>query len=171
MTDTITIEGREYTWTVEYDCDIGAPWGEHDGHGPVTEWTTRPKGPGERVLAEDRGSYRYYDYAEACRIAKRDGWSTTGIRKRQAAGEVFTPKQIAAEAAAADFNYLRGWCNDEWCWAGVVVTSEDDETDSLWGIESDAFGYHETVAQELAEELHARYLERRAQACLSAYVG
>ena len=89
MTDTITIEGREYTWTVEYDCDIGAPWGKHDGHGPVTEWTTRPKGPGERVLAEDRGSYRYYDYAEACRIAKRDGnrAAEDGKNKRGVGGD------------------------------------------------------------------------------------
>lgn len=56
------------------DCS-GSPWDNEDGHGPVTDWTTRAKRPSERVLiGERRGHNRYYDFAEACRIALRDGW-------------------------------------------------------------------------------------------------
>lgn len=29
--------------TIEQDCDHGAPWEECDGHGEVSDWTTRDK--------------------------------------------------------------------------------------------------------------------------------
>ncbi|MEO5867231.1 MAG: hypothetical protein ABIS14_12735 [Sphingomonas sp.] len=69
------------------------PWQNEDGHGPVSEWRSaenwhdgaRPiKAPGELVLHEDghgrRASFRLYDYAEACRIALRDGWGVSPYR-------------------------------------------------------------------------------------------
>lgn len=62
-----------------------------DGHGPVTAWTTRSKHPGELVINKDRGRARYYDFAEACRIARRDGWDAepynagTETKRQQAA--------------------------------------------------------------------------------------
>ena len=74
MNDTITINGRSYTVEIESDYDQTAPWDNEDGHGPVSDWTRSAKEPGQMVLNEDHGSYRYYDFAEACRIAKRDGW-------------------------------------------------------------------------------------------------
>ena len=60
--------------TIEHDSGHGAPWEECDGHGPVSDWTTRAKRPGELVLCSDGSHKRYYDFAEACRIARRDGW-------------------------------------------------------------------------------------------------
>lgn len=68
------IDGRRFRATAPRDDHMGAPWEEHDGHGPVSEWTSRDKAPGELVLAEGRHSKRFYDFAEACRIARRDGW-------------------------------------------------------------------------------------------------
>lgn len=65
----LTVKAR-----IEYDEDMGPPWKEHDGHGPVSEWTSRSKRPGERVLCEDRGSKRYYDWQAAIQQAKDDGW-------------------------------------------------------------------------------------------------
>lgn len=74
-TDAVELkDGYSVRVHVDYDQDMGAPWEEHDGHGPVSEWTTRDKLPGERVLATDRNHRRYYDFAEACKIARRDGW-------------------------------------------------------------------------------------------------
>lgn len=73
-TSTVERDGYVVTATVVRDDDMGAPWENEDGHGPVSRWTSRPKRPGERVLNVDRGSYRYYDFAEAVKIAKRDGW-------------------------------------------------------------------------------------------------
>src|SRR5690606_5719725 len=72
--DNITLNGLTFSVSLEYDYVHRAPWEECDGHGPVSDWTSRDKLPGERVLRHDRGSYRYYDVAEATRIAKRDGW-------------------------------------------------------------------------------------------------
>lgn len=67
-------DGRAFARATVPDEDHGAPWEEEDGHGPVSEWTARAKLPGELVLCEDHGCRRYYDFAAACRIARRDSW-------------------------------------------------------------------------------------------------
>lgn len=67
-----TVEG--FTLTIEHDELHCAPWENEDGHGPVSDWTTRAKRPGELILSSARGRHCYYDFAEACRIACRDGW-------------------------------------------------------------------------------------------------
>jgi len=75
--DTITceVDGFKATATLHHDDGSEAPWDSECGHGPVSDWTSRSKAPGERVLCEDRrGRRRYYDFAEAVAIAKRDGW-------------------------------------------------------------------------------------------------
>ena len=158
-----TIEYRRSTFLVEImdDSDHGTPWENEDGHGTVTDWTTRDKAPGELILNEDRGRKRFYDFAEACRTARADGWNA---KPYDVPGE--TPRQRAAKAARADFERLRDWCLDRWQYVGVVVTRLDrhgnpmrHERDSLWGIESDAGDYLETVAAELAANINA---ERRA---------
>lgn len=71
---TVDHDGFTFTLSLEHDSDHGAPWDEECGHGPVSDWTTRDKLPGELVLNDDGRSKRYYDFAEACRIARRDGW-------------------------------------------------------------------------------------------------
>lgn len=126
--DTIEIDGRDFAVTIDRD-DIGEPWEWEDGHGPVSDWTMRDKAPGEMVLAEDRGFRRYYDFAEACVIARRDGWGSPND-----AG--MTARQKAAKAALADYEYLRAWCNDDWQYS--VVTVEDTVTgfyECLGGVE------------------------------------
>ena len=67
-------DGVAFRARTEYDEHHGTPWENEDGHGAVSDWTRRKKLPGEIVLAEDRGSYRYYDYAEACKIARKEAW-------------------------------------------------------------------------------------------------
>lgn len=66
--------GTSYSVRIEHDHDYGAPWDNEDGHGPVSDWTTRAKRPGEMVLSESYGKKRFYNFAEACRIARRDRW-------------------------------------------------------------------------------------------------
>lgn len=154
--DTIERDGFTLRARIEHDSDTRAPWEEHDGHGPVSGWRKDGKRPGELVLAEMRGGYepprrRFYDFAEACRIARRDGWDAAPY---DVPGE--TPRQRAAKAAMANYNRLRGWCDDSWNWCGVVVTASragvELGTASLWGIESDAGAYLVEVANELAGE-------------------
>lgn len=168
---------------IEHDSDHGAPWDECDGHGPVSEWTRRAKRPGEFVLNRDRDSFRYYDFQEACRIARRDRWGVSPYRmdmEQGANGLVrcnaqwfdsrnnmeciatgwhdcpnaaraqayalhrasMSPREYAARAAMSDYQFLRDWCNDEWCYIGLVITVTHTESgtelgsDSIWGIES-----------------------------------
>ena len=155
--DTITIDGLTFRVSVKHDEGMGAPWKEHDGHGIVSEWTARGKAPGERVLAHDGASYRYYDYQGTLARAAKDGW---GIAPDEAAG--LTKRQITARAVDSDYERMRAWCADEWDWVYVCVTLLDTdgaptkERESCGGIESDAGEYLDEIARELAGEIIAR---------------
>lgn len=146
------VAGITYTARLELDVDHGAPWEEENGHGPVSEWTNRPKKPGERILNEDRGSYRYYDFTEAMEIAKRDGWDAEPF------GEG-TPGQRAARAVEADFNALRAWCRDEWHYATIIISAEiseyelDEYAASLGGIAINYPGSDNSYLREAANEI------------------
>ena len=103
------------------------PLGEHDGHGPVSEWTSRDKRPGERLLCSDRSSKRFYNFAEATRIAKRDGWGLhpDAIAKLAAGMGRQPTRKNRGGCRENDFEHLRAWANDEWHWIGVIVTLAD----------------------------------------------
>lgn len=147
---TIKHDGFTITARIEQDDITESLWDREGGHGEVSEWTRRDKKAGEMVLNSDMGSYRYYDYAGAVKIALRDGW---GIANPP---EGATKRQIAALAAREDFERFRRWCNGDWSYVGVVVTVSargvDLGTASLWGIESDAGDYLLEVANELLPE-------------------
>lgn len=76
--DTFEVDGNTFKVTFPYDEFFRTPWEEDDGHGPVREagrigYHGRPhKAPGEMLL----GDHWVYDFAEACKIARRDGWGT-----------------------------------------------------------------------------------------------
>ncbi len=158
MRDTIEHAGRTFAVRLEHDDVRGPPWNREDGHGPVSDWKrarshrhgTFVKSPGEMILHEDCGSFRTYDFQEACRIARRDGWGdverlpgwNAATFRKMFPGD--TPARHRSPRAYADFDRLRRWCNGDWHYVGVVVTlldeegDETDEVESLWGIESDA---------------------------------
>lgn len=150
--DTFEHNGRTFKVSIEHDSDHEFPWEDGDGQGIVSEWTTRSKLPGERILSQDRQSYRYYDIEATMKKAIEEGWNAPpydeGIKK-----------QKAARAVEVNFEWMRRWCNDQWEYVGVVVTlldeegEETDQTASLWGIESDDNQHIEEVAKELADEL------------------
>lgn len=150
--DTFQHEGLTFTFRIERDDSMGEPWKEHDGHGPVSDWTSRDKCPGEMLLNSDHhGMKRFYDFAAAVAMAKREGWNA---KPYDVPGE--TRGQRAHKAAMADFRRLAEWCNDQWEWVGVIVTCDDlpgVPSESLWGIESDAGECLETVARELAGQI------------------
>lgn len=153
-------DGVTFTVQIVPDDTQETPWDREDGHGPVSEWRNHgyngyaSKEPGERPLCRDRNATRFYNMAEAVRIARRDGWSTAPF------DTVETPGQRAARAAEADYQRLRAWCDDEWYYVGVMVMATDDNGEeigsaSLWGIESDASEYLAEVANELVSEINA----------------
>lgn len=141
-----------------YDDHMGPPWKEHDGHGPVSNWTTRDKRPGERVLCSDRHSKRYYDFAEAVRIARRDGWGLASEHVEQLTaklGRPLTKGEIAVASVEHDFEHLQDWCEDRWHWIGVCVdifNAEDEEvySDSVWGV-ADIDDYWKTLVLEFIQ--------------------
>lgn len=159
---TMDYRGHRFTVEVEPDDSMQEPWKEHDGHGPVSEWTSRNKAPGERVLISDRGRrHLFYDYAAAVRIARKDGWGDAR-KLASALGREPSSGELAAWAADEDFKYLRAWCRDEWRWVGVIVKL-GKHSESLWGIDGDHGDYLMEVARELADQiLHAVAAEQAA---------
>jgi hypothetical protein len=177
--DTIeaTHNGFRFVATVHRDSDMGAPWDEHDGYGPISDWTRRDKLPGELILGADGALHRFYDFAEACRIALKDGWSS---KPYDISGE--TKRQKAARAARHDFDMLRAWCNDDWAYCGIAVQvfgPDDEELTgeydfALWGVEMNYPGsdnsYLMEVVNDLASEAIASHVLpiQQAQATVAA---
>ncbi len=152
--ETIEHNGDKFTVQIFPDYNHGAPWEEEDGHGPVSDWTTRNKTPGELILVQDGPHKKFYDFQEACKIARRDGWDSSPLNTGQE-----TKRQQAAKAARANFEHLRRYAEGQWNYVGVIVekicpccNTPSGETQSLWGIESFADDYLDEVAQELVEE-------------------
>lgn len=170
--DVVEVDGFEVTARLEADDSCDTPWEREDGHGPVSEWTTRDKRPGERVLSSDRSSKRYYDVQEAIAIAKRDGWDAKPYGGTKGAK--------AVRAVEADFERLRQWCADEWRYVGVVLTVSkggvtlNDHAASVWGIEDNTTDYLVEVANELLDEAVEAGRTAAAKVCDcsdAAYVG
>jgi len=138
MVDTFEYKGHTFRIDERSDDCMGAPWEECDWHGPVSEWTTRNKLPGELVLISNRRGRRYYNFQEACRLARTE-WG-------------FSNRGDAAKAAMKDFERLRAWCDNRWSYVVLEVTLLDDDGSSsvvwrsLGGVESD---------QDISEYQHA----------------
>ena len=170
--DLIQKGGRDFRVNIINDTDMRAPWEEHDGHGVVSDWATRGKLPCERVLANDRSSYRYYDIKATMAIARADGWGLCDKEKAKLAdrlGRPPTKREITAESVERDFEHLKGWCEDRWCWVGVVVTDITDDPDAdndyehaLWGIESSSEEHLEEVAEEFVDTILGDLAEAEA---------
>lgn len=164
--DTFKHDTRTFTVRVDYDTSMGRPWEEHDGHGPVRELRRHSahreiKHAGERVLHRDGADVWLYDWQEATKIAKRDGWGISWDERRAFALKHWrqpTRKEVVRMAVQSDFDYLRRWLNDQWHWVYVRVECDDPlhgEYDrSLGGMQSDDYEGITQVAYELADEIN-----------------
>lgn len=174
--------GVRYVATIHEDGDMPPPWENADGHGPVSDWRAgshwysglrTAKRPGECVLSRDKGSFRFYDFAEACRIARREQWGLSpednaalGSRLRRAP----TRREIAAEAARLDFERLKAWCADRWSYLGVTVRAwsgydalTPEYEFALWGVESDCGEHIHEEANGLLAECAAKVARKVAE--------
>lgn len=145
---TATVGDFTITAKTEYDDCMSQPWNEECGHGPVrslSRYSDR-KAPSEMLLGEGWA----YDFAEACKIALRDGWGIAGGKME---GE--SAKAYAARCAMADFKHLQAWCNDDWHYCVLVVTVHCEGVEmafeSLGGMYSGDDDYLTETANELAE--------------------
>lgn len=172
-TETIEHAGLTFKVAHVYDEDMREPWREHDGHGIVIEgsrssYTGRAEKRAGQVdisTGERFATVWLYDVPASIALAKRDGWGIDPERRaawEARIGRTLTRGEVAAAAVKADMERMRGWLHDSWHWCGVVVTlldvdgNETAESQSLWGIESDAGDYLEEVAADLAVEIAHR---------------
>ena len=147
--------GLRFRVHVEADDDRDPPWETEDGHGPVRDSHAADKRPGERVLFKDRHTHWFYDWQAATKMARKDGWN---VKPYDA------PNRIE-RAVQADFDRLRRWLNNDWCYVGVCVEVIDENDapltekyeHALWGIESDCDDYIAEVARELADQAATEY--------------
>jgi hypothetical protein len=72
-----------------------------------------------------------YDWKAALVKAKAEGWGAMQMPVG------LTPAQELEHVVKLDFDYLKAWCDDEWCYSYVTVTlvKDSDYSDSLGGIE------------------------------------
>jgi len=165
---TFEHKGHSFKFEVKHDEHMGPPWKEHDGHGVVSDWTDRPETASERAIAYDRGSHLFYDIDATIELALKDSWGVDEKTKADLSKE-YKGKglkyEIARAATMQDFERMKGWCQNEWWWVGVVVTMLKADEDapngyfetkhrkSLWGIESDSEEFLSDTGYELAEEI------------------
>ena len=171
-TEDLTLpSGNRFKITFSYD-DYEAPWEANDGHGDVSEWTSRDKKPGEVVLCKARNFKRYYDMQGAIQKAKTEDWSCDSVLPTDTRG------QKAVKAAQADFEYLRAWCSADWWYCCLHVVMLDGDGEELQGYDEylgrieDGYTtkYHNHAlecAQDMATGIERRYLSDLNKALIS----
>lgn len=165
-TEIMRFEGVDVKVSYYFDDDSEPPWEHCDGHGPVRRGEAHHPGrsdkhPGERPL-NNPGWHQcqyYYDWRQACRLARRDGWNA----------EPYDAPNRVLRSVQSDFDFLRGWVNDDWQYVGVEVQVVDEngdlvgDCDACWGFETYR-DYHRTAAKEMAQCLAASYKGQLAEA-------
>lgn len=157
--DTESIHGLTVRYV--YDENAEMPWEMSDGHGPV-RYSAKPhteqqsnKHPGERPLNQPTRNERqyYYNWAEACKLARVDGWHC----------EPYDAPNRIQRAVQADFDYLRAYLRGDWQYIGVIITDKDGKhIDSMWGIESFNDHHKEHAREMIADIFEQKRLEWRA---------
>jgi hypothetical protein len=114
---------------------------------------------------KSRASVRqfYYDWAAACKDARRDGWNA----------EPYDAPNRIARAVEADFQFLSAFINNDWHYVGVIVELLDDDGEvlsdtSLWGVETWKDNHCE-VAHDLARELSAQHDAEQEQTAVESF--
>jgi hypothetical protein len=139
----LQLANKTFSVTTEQDLDW-KPW-DMDDYMPMSDWSQRDKKPGEIIVSSDYPHKRFFDFAGCVAQYRKDGVKGAD----------------AAKYAQENCERVRQWCNDQWYYVGVVVTdTESEESESLWGIESDCgIAYIKETALDLARELMGPNLE------------
>jgi hypothetical protein len=153
----IEVQGLRFSVKVSQD-DIQRPWEWSEGHGPVRPAHGKSKQPHERWLSNNW----LYDWNGALKKAKEEGW---GARVMPMG---LTPNQQLEYVVQQDFDYLRAWCTDDWCYSALEVTLLKDSSysDSLGGVEYWHYKpnpYADDIAKELAAGLAVDYFLEQSE--------
>ena len=151
---TMKYKGYLFTIEVDYDEFQEPPWLHCDGHGPVSDWTTRDKKPSEVVLSSIGGANLYYDFSKAMKKAKEELWDAAPYGQG-------TRGERAERAVRADVKHLRDYIDNVWVYVTLSVTLRGSGyTTSLGGVEYDYSenGHWMTEVHLMADELIANKL-------------
>ena len=154
LKETMEYKGYLFTIEVDYDEFEEPPWLRCDGHGPVSDWTTRDKKPSEVVLTAVGRAKLYYDFGRAMKVAKEDGWDAAPYGQG-------TKGERAERAVRAYIKYLRDYIDNVWVYVTLSVTLKGSGyTTSLGGVEYDYSenGHWMTEVHLMADELIANKL-------------
>lgn len=161
-----------YTVEVEFSADEhwqGLPWNEFDGHGIIRDvfpWGRPEKRPGERPIFSERGTTWLYDVQETMKKARAEGWRLAPEEMGKLAAKLKrepTKGEILARAVALDMDYCAGWLTGRYSWCVVtarVCDADGDEvsSDSVAGVEWDAYGDNSYAEKETARDVAANAL-------------
>lgn len=162
-----TYKGLQFVRTLDHDYDAGVPWENADGHGVITGWLRDDLVVGGkpiyeqperfRLLNNDRDTARYYDWTQSLERAEREQWGLGPEELQKLTAELGkppSPSQITSRAVRLDYEFIRGWCRDEWWYVWIQVTLKGTQVSaSVGGVESCNTKYIEgEVSTELAEQ-------------------
>jgi hypothetical protein len=148
--DTFDHLGQRFRVHFPTDDSADPPWDNgDDGRGIVSEWTTRPPKPGERVLCRDGYHVRYFDTDATFQKALTEEWDAEPYGG--------PARERARRAMEAEWETFRRYARGDWGYVGVVVTREPviavPATASVWGCESSDPGSLTSTAYEIAAEV------------------
>jgi hypothetical protein len=182
----------EYEVKYFYDLNQAQPDSEFDGHGHLLVLDFDPTDPEEveervsqghplygeefamraplmRLVSEHRYSptAKWYDFVTSLNIATTE-WGVS--------------PEKAYDAVEYDYNYLRGWYNNEWYWIGITIRRADEndpwheEVHSVGGFESLILDNDEDKIEVIEEmilslESHIRYEKHKEQLTLPLDTG
>jgi hypothetical protein len=132
------------------DYDFGPPEQEHDGHGVVMDFDYDPTDVDaliEREGWDDDEQCSAHAMEEVARAGlfllvgngRRHGfekyydvWETLKIAAAQW-GVPADDKDALMKAVISDYEYVKGWYNNDWCWAYLQVTLLNSDGEELTG--------------------------------------
>lgn len=111
------------------------------------------------------------------KIAKRDGWGLADEHISELAaklGRKPTKGEITHASVMRDFEYLRGWCNDDWQWLGYTSEIEtpdgktlESDLDSCWGFDDAKYMVGEALSN--AEHAIDRHIEATKREAINSH--
>jgi hypothetical protein len=175
-TDSPNVFERGGVWVrvkLEYDTDGGPPWEDGD-EGKMRDVDRYAEHPAQRngdeyLIGDGRGGQMIWTPPKEMRVL------THAYYLRDFHGYAMQPAMEEARRRVEERRrWLERWCQDDWCYAGLVVsiyeTEEDaagDENeiamDSLWGIDHDRDNdeYLQETANDMVSNLVDTEIERR----------
>lgn len=160
--------GKKYHVCWYYDHDMGAPQDEGDGYG-VTErmdWNPTDEEQLEQHIADNEDEEgEGIELEEHTRLTmmrqlqRPSSWNDSGLyydvlsslHKAKTEWGIDDPVK-AMEVVEKDFDYLKGWYDDDWFWLTVGVAPLDEDGDPVEDDREYCGGYESMILDDFDED-------------------